>query len=215
MDCEKAREVLIDLIYQEETPELSPEFKTHFVQCSGCSAEYMELLETRRLLGSWKDEEPPTSLVIVPAKSAGRRPLWKAGWMALRPAPAFAFSLTVLLAFLAFANVRISWANGQFGFQSGIFKTGSPPASTETSLPTQTDIVDAVDRMLAESEARQNRQTLVLLQRLTDNLEYKRQMDLVQVKDELGLLHQNYFQTLEKNSVMLEQAAKLMRQNRY
>jgi hypothetical protein len=205
----------MDLIYEAEGQELSSEFKAHFAHCPACSGEYMDLVSTRRWLSAWSDEEPPSQLVFISTPAKPRRLAWFSALLSLRPAPVFAFSLVAVLAFLALANVRITWENGRFGFQSGFQASAVGNLGSGAPAEAQTDILAAVDRMLTESEARQNRQTLSMLQRMADAVEYKRQMDLYQVRDELGLLHQDYFQALEKNSALLEQAAKVLRQNRY
>lgn len=216
MKCEEARASLVDLIYFQEEFDFTREFKAHFARCSKCSGEYMELLDTRKLLSAWQDEPPPSSLLFVHAAKTGGWRNWIPSRAWLRPAPAFALSLIILLAFMAFANVRISWQEGRFGFQSGLFawNTGSS-AGNDGSVWVDNDVLEAVDRMLAESEERQTRQAVALLQRMAENFEFERQKDLFQVKGEMGLLHRNYYQALEKNSALLEQTAKVLQRTRY
>jgi hypothetical protein len=215
MNCEEARQHLLDLIYPEEGSQGIPsEFREHFTHCSGCSGEYLKLLETRQLLSMWPDEEPLQRLVFAapPAKRPAR--LWLAGF-SWRPAPALAFSFCMLLVFLALVRIHVSWEDGRFAFQSSLIFSEAKAVPEATSPAARADILQAVDKMLSDSEQRQNQQTLMLMQRMADNLELKRQMDMYQVKDALGLINQDYHQALEKNSVLLEQAAKYLKQTRY
>jgi hypothetical protein len=215
MNCEDTRLYFIDLIYPEEDQMVLPSgFKEHFVHCRDCSAEYLKLLETRRVLGQWPDQEPVKRLAFV-GVAEGRRTVKWSHWFSWRPVPALAFSLTVLLVFLTLVRIHISWENGRFSYQSGLFSSTTSLPLDAASQTDRTDLLQAVDKMLNESEQRQNRQVLVLLQRIEDNLELKRQMDIFQVRDELGLINQNYHQALEKNSVLLEQAARALKLTRY
>src|SRR2546425_13037137 len=75
MNCETAKETLVELIYQEEGVEISPDFKAHFAKCHLCAAEYLELLSTKQVLGDWTDEEPPSTLVF--AQAAAPKPGWR------------------------------------------------------------------------------------------------------------------------------------------
>jgi len=47
---------MVDVLYGEEVnPRIAFEFFRHLSSCPECEAEYLELLETRELLGSWED----------------------------------------------------------------------------------------------------------------------------------------------------------------
>jgi hypothetical protein len=47
---------MVDVLYGEEvSPRIAFEFFRHLSSCPECEAEYLELLETRELLGSWED----------------------------------------------------------------------------------------------------------------------------------------------------------------
>ena len=214
MNCEETRQYFMDLIYPEEQMFMPSGFKEHFAGCSLCATEYLRLLETRRALNQWPDEEPIRQLVFAEAPKE-RQPVPRLRWLSWRPAPALAFGFTVLLVFLALMRIHISWENGRFSLQSGLIFSESGRNLAAQSQPGQADLLQAVDRMLNESEQRQNQQMLVLLQRISDNLEFKQQMDMYQVRDDLGLMRQNYHQALEKNNMVLEQAARLIKQNRY
>ena len=55
MNCEQSQERMIDVLYGEEVnPRQGFEFFQHLSECPGCNREYMELVETREILGEWK-----------------------------------------------------------------------------------------------------------------------------------------------------------------
>lgn len=60
MNCQQSRALMMDILYDEEvSSEASFEFFGHVDKCHECDLEYRELLETRRLLGTWELESPP------------------------------------------------------------------------------------------------------------------------------------------------------------
>ena len=54
MSCNTMHERMMDVLYGEElNPDRSLEFFRHLESCPDCKAEYLELVETRSLLGQW------------------------------------------------------------------------------------------------------------------------------------------------------------------
>ena len=54
MSCTTMHERMMDVLYGEElNPERCLEFFRHLESCPECKAEYLELVETRSLLGQW------------------------------------------------------------------------------------------------------------------------------------------------------------------
>ena len=54
MSCRTMHERMMDVLYGEElNPERCLEFFRHLEGCADCRAEYLELVETRSLLGQW------------------------------------------------------------------------------------------------------------------------------------------------------------------
>lgn len=54
MNCVEVQEIMIDVLYGEDVGSRpSFEFFRHLSGCSECNGEYVELLQTRELLGEW------------------------------------------------------------------------------------------------------------------------------------------------------------------
>ena len=62
MNCQRCTELMMDILYGEDvSPRGCFEFFEHLGTCDRCRDEYLELLETREMLGEWAAEEivPP------------------------------------------------------------------------------------------------------------------------------------------------------------
>ncbi len=217
MECQEARPVLIDLLYGEEAGSLPPGFREHFSRCPQCAAEYLDLRETRHTFSLWKDEEPPERLVFLKPQAR------KSPWLSLslppwfRPSMAYAAALLLLALGVVLGRVQLAWGEGTVALQSA-WLTPAAAEPVRNPLPSPTlgpEVLVSLEKILSQQEARQNQQTLSLLQKTMDALEYQRQADLTRLREELGSLQQTYYQTIERNSLLLEQNARFMRQSKY
>jgi predicted anti-sigma-YlaC factor YlaD len=116
MSCDKIREQLLDLVYDEEgVPPAGSEVRDHLRTCAVCREEVEELKRTRKYLQLWKDEPPLRSVLIakhekIAVKNAARRYLRYAAVAAM-----------VFIALLALANTRVSWDKNGFAFSTHLF----------------------------------------------------------------------------------------------
>jgi len=218
MQCEDARLILTDMIYGEDSQEpLSPDFKDHFSQCSQCSADYLDLVEARKCLASWEDEEAPSRLVFIKPGTTRLSSFHLPVFSWFRPALAYATLVLILVCGLILARVQFVWGDGRIALQSAWFSAPAvvPSVSFPSTSASNQDIAASLEKFMSIAEARQNQQTLSLLQRAMETMEYQRQMDLARLREELGSLQQTYYQTIERNSFQLEQNARFMRQSKY
>ncbi len=220
MQCDEARQHMAEMIYGEDSDSFSMEFKAHFSQCRECVTEYLELLETKKCLAAWKDEEVSSRWVFVaePGRKAFFRwPEWTAMWH--RPAFSFAAGLLLLIVGLAVLRLQVSWGNGTVALQSAWLTQKSPALSESPSSsvlsPRQEDMANVLEKVIAGSEERQNQQTLLLLQKAMETMDYQRQMDFVRLRSEIETLQRAYYQAIEKNNTLLEQNARFMNQTKY
>ena len=85
MNCTTMHERMMDVLYGEElNPDRCLEFFRHLESCPDCKAEYLELVETRSLLGQWDlDQAVPGagagtgSKVLGFLRGVDRSPAWK------------------------------------------------------------------------------------------------------------------------------------------
>lgn len=220
MQCDEARRHMAEMIYGEDSDSFSMEFKAHFSQCRECVTEYLDLLETKRCLSAWKDEEVASRWVFVAEprrKAFFRWPEWTAMWY--RPAFSFAAGLLLLIVGLAALRLQVSWGNGTVALQSAWLTPKSPALSESPSSsvlsPGQEDMANVLEKVIAGSEMRQNQQTLLLLQKAMETMDYQRQMDFVRLRSEIETLQRAYYQAIEKNNTLLEQNARFMNQTKY
>ena len=174
MHCEEIREHFIELIYGEtgDSPAI-PEAHEHLRTCSACRQELAELTQTREYLRYWKDESPPSNLVIAGSGAGMRR---KFNWRYLRYA---AIAAMLVLCFLALTNAQISLNRDGFSFRTQLFgESGS-----EGNYYTKSEVRDIMKRALDDSEVRMNESSYLMMQKMMDIVEQDRWNDLRHIRN--------------------------------
>ena len=180
MKCELPREELVAYLYDEVNAEGRAGIEAHIATCPACTQALEKLGRTTNLMRTWKDEDPPASLVFAPEK----RPWWKAlfpDWLSTDNrrwlAPGLSLGLAGVVLILALLNVEAGY-DGQGGFH------------LKLRLPVQAepDLAAAVlEAPLTRAELIQvQQQALALIQELHD-----------QQRLELGLILDQFARDLE------------------
>jgi len=193
MDCNAFRDEMMDLLYGEASPAVERRLEEHEAACRECRDELASFRRLRRDMATWR--VPP---------DVGRRLRRDA----LRPLLAAAAAVVLLVTGgLAARGSEVRYENGGFAFRLG-------PAPAADALPaalvaqeerhrremqalraalgsTRTDeeaMMRRVQRMIADSEARQTAFVNAGLARLEDRTDARRQYDLAQVGAGLSYL---------------------------
>jgi plasmid stability protein len=179
MRCDEIRERFVELLYDEKgTPSASPELREHMRACPACRQELKELSAVRQVLRTWEDE-PPLRPVVVPQRAPllhSRQPAW---WRAARVA---AIAASVVLAFLALGNARISLNKDGFSFQTHWL----PGRAAEAEQYTKTEVREIIRAALDDTEARMLEANRVMVLQGLDVSEAERYRDLRLIEARLG-----------------------------
>ncbi|HEY3132119.1 MAG TPA: hypothetical protein VGL91_21865 [Acidobacteriota bacterium] len=181
MQCQECKEQLLELVYEEGIrPRRKLELLDHVDNCPFCHEQYTELLESRAFLQEWTDEEPTWILRVRPEAQAKRswalrlqRSIPSIGW--LRPVlPGFRGALIaalILIAALTVTQSAVTWNDHGVTVQARLWKSGATAGSN--SNLSQQELLEAVDRMIAASEQRQNKQFSTALYQVWEDLKVK------------------------------------------
>ncbi len=206
MDCEKFKEKILDLLYDELAPSETTELGRHLNSCPQCTAELNELKRLRNELAEWKEPEVRDFPVSVPYPtlwSALRQWFFPSHWtwrqgLAVTTAVALAFLIT-----LSVLGTRLEISAHGLTFQADLFRRQPIPVSnitTPAGVSTESPILQQVSLMIQESEHRQQELLKSEESRLVDQLssgyrtqladlaqsiETKHKVDLVSVYDNL------------------------------
>ncbi len=181
MNCEQSQAGMIDVLYGEEVnPRLGFEFFQHLSQCSECNREYVEMVETREMLGEWKVEhqrahEPETRR----AAFAFRRSLGRIVWWPVLQKIAAGFLIIV-------GVVSILQYMGYLGGQRLVI---SERQLTET----------VQDRIVAQ-QTEERQLMLRALLRVKEDMELQQRTNVEQLGQYLVTLEQRYVENLEENN---------------
>jgi len=186
MDCDAFRDEMMDLLYGEAAPAVARRLEEHQAACRACRDELASFRRLRRDLTAWR----------VPAQPGG------AVRRSARPYLAAAAALVLLLGggALALRGAELRYDRGRLAFRLG---PGMATDALQAALAAQEerhrremqalraalgssprpadDMLPAVQRMIAESEARQASLVAARLARLEERTEARRRYDLAQV----------------------------------
>ncbi|MCH7803366.1 MAG: hypothetical protein IH937_04720 [Acidobacteria bacterium] len=181
MNCEQSQERMIDVLYGEEVnPRQGFEFFQHLSECPDCNREYMELVETREILGEWKVghqnvKERETRQAVL----ASRPWLSQVRWWPLLQKIAAGFLIVVgVMSILQY-----------MGYLGGKRLVISERQLTET-----------VQDMIVAQQTQERQLMLRALLRVKEDVELQQRTHVDQLEQYLISLEQRYVDNLEENN---------------
>jgi len=194
MDCDAFRDEMMDLLYGEASPAVARRLEEHQATCRECRDELASFRRLRRDLATW---HVPPGLARAPAFLSSARPYLAAA----------AALVLLVLGGLAARGSEVRYENGRFAFRLGSAPQGDalPAALAAQAERHQREIqalrtalgsprmdeeqtLRKVQKMIAESEARQGAFLNAALSRLEERAQTRRQYDLAQVGAGLSYL---------------------------
>ncbi len=198
MNCERAKQILVDYLLEETSAEGRDEIGRHLQDCSSCSGEIAQLQQTMGLLiRAETSEEIPKRIRLV-AEPVGR---WAAFWRdSARLALAGGGLLCLAIALLALFRTTLSYEEGHFQIAFGVpaTATGAKDASAMASpvveprgLP-RAAVLELIAEAVAASEAMRQRNSALLMETVAQQAEEQRRRDLREMAESL-----RYFQAAQ------------------
>ena len=184
MNCEQSQERMIDVLYGEEvSPRQGSEFFQHLSECPGCNREYMELVETREILGEWKlghqtEKEKQTRQAVL----ASGPWIGQVRWWPLLQKIAAGFLIVV-------GVVSILQYMGYLG--------GKRLVISERQL------TETVQDMIVNQQTQERQLMLRALLRVKEDVELEQRTNVDQIEQYLISLEQRYVDNLEENNQYL------------
>ncbi len=181
MNCEQSQERMIDVLYGEEVNSRQGfEFFQHLSDCPGCNREYMELVETREILGEWKvghqnAEEGETRQAVL----ASRHWLGQVRWW-----PAFQKIAAGFLIVVGVLSILQS-----MGYLGGKRLVISEQQLTET-----------VQDMIVAQQTQERQLMLRALLTVKEDVELQQRTHVDQLEQYLISLEQRYVDNMEENN---------------
>ncbi|NOY78781.1 MAG: hypothetical protein GXO76_13035 [Calditrichaeota bacterium] len=185
MTCEEMKSLWGDYLLGDVSPEQKNRLEEHLQTCKACQADFQEFKETLKVLGHWPDVDPAQKWVFVPAlatQSPTIREKWWSFWENWRQPVrwAAAFGVVILL-ILGISKTELSYKNGRFQFAFG-----QPVSEGKITEPNWEPILDryqaktaaVVSQLIQASEARQQKNLLLVVDRLNQQWYRQRQNDL-------------------------------------
>ena len=229
MNCERSREMLVDLIGDEITGTAAKELKQHLQDCPNCREELISLTRTRSLLRqAWPDEAVPQELMFEIPKLQTRRfwGLWDRSGLVRFALASLTITACLALCFLFMALLRTQFRYEQNHFSISFGRAGEPSLQTASwpgkdHLPVEwvsrREVQDLISRAVEQAEANQRAQIQGVTREIGVRMEAKRTADLRRIANELRVLegsqnnvyraalsNQSYLETLARDFMLKE-----------
>ena len=196
MNCDQAREHLLDLMYDELPPGAERDaLDAHLSGCPRCRTELDELGITRRFLAAWDDAVPAAPRrPLAPAAAAGRPLLHfpRISWLTAAAA---------LLVIAAGVLVAVTPVQIRYHDNAVEIRLGSTPAAPTAA---GSEWLRTVDQMIAESETRQMGRFMDAMQNVHFRLEDERYRDRQAIQQGFDLVKEIYMDQIERNNQLLD-----------
>jgi anti-sigma factor RsiW len=225
MDCEQARPALTGYLMEECSAEERKEIDRHLQSCKSCSEEMAELQQTMDLLVRGEASEEIPSRIRLAAEPAGvpdeRSVRWGAFW---RYPAGMAFAgaglLCLAIALLSLFRTTVSYQNGNFqiafgapAVSSGAPLSGATPVAGVAHPLDRDQVLQLIADAMAAGRAQQQRESGLLAQEVSRQMEQQRQRDLEDMAGNLRIF-QAAQTTMWKEQVQNQQlVSALMQQN--
>lgn len=184
MNCQTCQNQMMDVLYGEEgDPRRSYLFFKHLEECSQCEREYMELLETRELLGQWEINDHPGpdqgQLRFEQSKLSRIRSVW---WPWMQRIAAGVLILIGIGSTLQYVGI---WKNPRV-------------------MVSQVELAEMVNDMIVARQEEDWRMIGVALLELKEEIEAKRRVELQTVYQDLQEIQERYLDALEENNRQIQ-----------
>jgi len=202
MKCNDYRLLMMGALYDEISKENRSSLDSHLKSCEECRAKYLALKATSQTLEKWEDVDPNVNLTFVTqpaspiADIVNKLKSWKIG---LR----LGLAVAAVLLLLSIINMRVQITDGQFAFETSLFRRSAQPVATETV--TQTDLENLrkenyqiVAAILDEYSKRNRIETAMLLKDFYNDFNQRRQTDLKLVSNTVEQMYSGTEQRMDR-----------------
>ncbi|RKY89236.1 hypothetical protein DRQ09_01730 [candidate division KSB1 bacterium] len=212
MKCDEIKEKLIDLVYDEVSAEEKKKLKAHLRRCKNCKKEYMELVNTSKVLRKWKAPEPSFNFIFIKERISviNRLKEWfrVPGFNFKKFGIAFGGIAVGLLIILSLVNFEVNKTENGLSISMGIFKKSKSTIDERALLQqitkVQQETIHLFTRIMEERELAQRRDYQLMLAEIVRTLENKQKLELSQLESAL-------IESYTDNSVKIERTNEVLK----
>jgi len=204
MKCKDYKRLIMDMIYDEISPDNKQKIEEHLQHCGECRKKYQELVTVPDFLNQWKDEPVPVQLTFTQENSS-----WAGILQKLMPdfgrVKKIGLGFAVILFIMALFNTKIEVTDDGFTFQTALL------TSRETATPQQELTPEMLEKIQYENyklttqllesyQARDEKQTVVMLRNLLTEMRKERSREYEEL---LGTVNHAY----KANDIRIQQTS--------
>lgn len=220
MTCEEAKKYFMDYLYQEIDDEHQELVEAHLNACNACRDEIAALKSTSDILQSYEALDPKLNLIFVKES----RTVWQKLREKVRDYVSsgehwgrrLAYGLAIILIVFSLINMEISWENGHFSLKTSLWPHAEKEQAQQSAITKnnliefQKDQILLMNQLIEASEAKQRRELILTLADFTQELEHRRQSDLMLVGTSMEQLQLQTNQRLQLTNESINGLFKLI-----
>jgi hypothetical protein len=176
MKCKDYKILMMEFLYDEISEKDKTNLLAHLQVCKNCREEYHELKQVPGFLGQWKNEPAPVQITFTTETDS----LWNRIQKIIPPfsiVKKIGLGFAALLFLLALFNTKIELKNGQFSFQTSLWKNSGIPQeniSAEIMEQLRYENFKLTSQLLENYEAKNDKKTLMLLENVITEIRRER-----------------------------------------
>lgn len=215
MNCNDLKTLFMDFLYDEISDTDRDLFLTHLSQCQSCQQELAALKKTSNIIQQWENVDPDFNVVVVTDKVSWHHYL-KDRLAHLIPKPrkiayGIIFATAIIFLLLAAANTEITYRQGEFKMNLGLFSRPATQQSADKLLASE--FIEQLQKqnyyftnsLIQQSEERQRKELASAILQIRQDFERKRIEDLNLVGFGLDKIEQNTFRELKRTDNSLNE----------
>lgn len=178
MKCKDYKLLMMDMIYDEISPNNKEKLENHIQHCDDCRQKYEELVSIPNFLNQWEDEPVPVQLTFTQEENS-----WATILNKLIPdfgmVKKIGLGFASILFIMALFNTKIEINDDGFSFQTALIRsqeTNSKEASLTPEMleKIQYENYKLTTQLLESYQARDEKQTLVMMENLLTEMRKER-----------------------------------------
>lgn len=184
MNCQESQDIVMDVLYGEaSSPRQVFAFHEHLSSCPKCRQGYVDLLETREMLGGWKvEEEVPAVRTEAYGGRWNRLGTTSAWWPGVQRVAASVLIVLGLLSILQFA---------------GLWQRPGESVSEE-------QLAEMIHDVMVARQVEDWKVIGSALLSLKEEVETQNRAEMRQVFEELNAVERRYVEVVEENNRLIQ-----------
>lgn len=209
MKCKDFKILMMDYLYNEIDSDDKVKFQAHLQECQECQVEFEAMKQVPHFLNKWEDESSPVQISFT-AEDNSILEFFRNLIPDFNVMKKVGMGFATLLFIMAVFNTKIEMKDGNFSFETSLWKKSKPQvASAEISPEVMEQLryenFKLTSELLENYETKDDKKTLMLLNNLVTEIRNERKQEYTNLVGTVNEAYQtNDYQIRQTNHTVGE-----------